>query len=104
MRRANQANGRQLFRAGWPSSAPCMRGCSFFIFQFVAFVYAAEVETESSDPEEERECEEEGGGSGGEDKVEMGKEEERNEEGEAEEVSSCDLTPQEFSKRRVWER
>ena len=26
VRRANQANSRQLFWAGWPSSAPCMRG------------------------------------------------------------------------------
>ena len=26
--RANQANSRQLFRAGWPSSVLCMPGCS----------------------------------------------------------------------------
>ena len=26
--RANQANGGKLFWAGWPSSAPCMHGCS----------------------------------------------------------------------------
>ena len=28
VRRANQANGGQLFRAGWPSSASCMLSCS----------------------------------------------------------------------------
>ena len=25
--RANQANGGQLFQAGWPSSVPCMPSC-----------------------------------------------------------------------------
>ena len=28
VRSANQANGRQLFQVGWPSSAPYMRSCS----------------------------------------------------------------------------